>query len=89
MAYLNNATFPISIYELRILVGRCQNRVQGAGLKSGVPCKPSYEQVLDMCEPYSEGGHYPKEQPPVLAFEEVMSKVGWRTGLSCPYESCE
>lgn len=88
MALLNNQTFPMSDYELGSFVSWCHASVDGEGQPFGVPCKPSFEQVLSVCRSDEEGGRYPKQQPPVLAFEGLIKRTGLDTGLPCGSQRC-
>eukprot|EP00443_Scrippsiella_acuminata_P071373 CAMPEP_0115571112 /NCGR_PEP_ID=MMETSP0271-20121206/106044_1 /TAXON_ID=71861 /ORGANISM="Scrippsiella trochoidea, Strain CCMP3099" /LENGTH=408 /DNA_ID=CAMNT_0003005665 /DNA_START=207 /DNA_END=1430 /DNA_ORIENTATION=+ len=91
MAYLKNTTFPIATSQLRNIVSQCHAEVAGTGAAPGVPCRPNYEQVLQLCKPADAGGLYPPAQPPVQAFEDMTQRiVGLRTGgLPCQEGFCE
>jgi len=88
MALMNNQTFPMSDYELGSFVNWCHASVDGEGQPFGVPCKPSFQQVLSVCKSDEEGGRYPKNQPPVLAFEGMIKRTGFDTGLPCGATKC-
>jgi len=49
MAYMNEATFPISKADLRSIVNACKEQVKGTGMADGVPCRPSPEQIEAIC----------------------------------------
>jgi hypothetical protein len=80
MALLNNASFPISLYDLKKLGDRCDRALKGTGVDDGIPCRPSEAQVQTMCR------HPPPVQPPVGAGRLVAERVfGMEDfhGLSC------
>eukprot|EP00929_Paragymnodinium_shiwhaense_P009197 TRINITY_DN11326_c0_g1_i1.p1 TRINITY_DN11326_c0_g1~~TRINITY_DN11326_c0_g1_i1.p1 ORF type:complete len:503 (+),score=96.01 TRINITY_DN11326_c0_g1_i1:109-1617(+) len=50
MAKLNNKSFPISRYDLRKLMEYCDEEVEGTGLATGIPCRPSKAEIEVTCE---------------------------------------
>eukprot|EP00929_Paragymnodinium_shiwhaense_P060036 TRINITY_DN3001_c0_g1_i1.p1 TRINITY_DN3001_c0_g1~~TRINITY_DN3001_c0_g1_i1.p1 ORF type:complete len:502 (+),score=94.57 TRINITY_DN3001_c0_g1_i1:111-1616(+) len=72
MAQLNNATFPISLYQLGKLVDECESEVKGTGVRDGIPCRPSEAQIEHVCR------NPPKAQPAVGAGRMLAHKTfGW------------
>mmetsp|Transcript_45562 Transcript_45562/g.115753 ORF Transcript_45562/g.115753 Transcript_45562/m.115753 type:complete len:490 (-) Transcript_45562:207-1676(-) len=68
----------------------CHLQFDGTGSDDGSsPCRPTNEAILETCKG-PDGGHFPTDQPPVRAFEDVLSTVTMTEhgGVSCPYEVC-
>jgi len=53
-AQMNGMTFPISNQDLKDLVQKCHQAVDGTGTLHGTPCRPSYNQTLQVCESIPE-----------------------------------
>jgi len=88
MAYLNKHTFPISTAALKGVADKCEADMKGAGFDPGLPCKPSYEQVMDMCLTREQGGHFPADQPRVRAFAGILADYGVDFGIPCSSDMC-
>jgi len=85
MAYMNNAKFPISNAALHSIVKACSDKVEGAEITEGVPCRPNTAEILAICvnEP---GGQRPR------AFEMLIYNwfgIELKHGLPCFHGICK
>jgi len=80
-AKLNGKTFPLSMHMFEKVKDDCEAKVKGTGLPPGSgPCRPSVDQVLDLCKDKTlEGG--PPEAGRALLFQ--------LTGKDIPGVPCE
>eukprot|EP00928_Gymnodinium_smaydae_P098400 TRINITY_DN913_c0_g1_i1.p1 TRINITY_DN913_c0_g1~~TRINITY_DN913_c0_g1_i1.p1 ORF type:complete len:559 (+),score=105.22 TRINITY_DN913_c0_g1_i1:176-1678(+) len=64
MAKMNHVSFPISSHDLHKLEKHCHQELDGTGIHSGVPCRPSGEQILETCHSATMFGPPPKQPWP-------------------------
>merc|ERR1740129_942564 len=84
MAKLNGASFPISAVSLHKIVKACNEAVRGTGQAEGVPCRPDFEEVLQVCTNEPAG-----QRPKAMGhfFYNWFGLQKW--GIHCFHGVCE
>lgn len=83
MAELHHAKFPISNVDLKALVGQCHREVDGTGIAVGAPCRPNYQQTLQVCEGLMEANR------PEAFVGMIYNVFGWKVkGITCFHGVC-
>jgi len=85
MAKMNGAVFPISRASLRKIVDACKAATEGTGQAEGVPCRPNFEEVLEVCQ-NEPAGQRPK------AFASLLYRItGFdiTAGIPCFHGVCK
>jgi len=79
MAVMHNMTFPTSLSALHDLAETCDKETMGTGLLPGIPCRPSEDQITEVCH------NLPPGQPDPGAGRLLIHKyIGVDVkGLSC------
>jgi len=85
-AVMLNKTFPISNSAVFRMVSECDDALIGTGTHEGVACRPTLEQVEDVCL-----AHFPEAQPRPAAFTAAIEQaIGVQVhGVPCAVEVCE
>jgi hypothetical protein len=84
MAELNGRKFPISNADLKTLVKECHAAVDGTGINFGTPCRPNYEQTLQVCE------GLPDANRPEAFVGMVFDLIGVKIkGITCFHGICQ
>jgi len=95
MVSLNNGSFPVSITGMHEIVKKCEDKYLGTGQADGVPCRPSPDQVVEMCqksELYNFSIPHMPHQPRPTAFKGIVhDAIGYniRTGIPCARGVCK
>jgi len=95
MVKMNNESFPISLTHLRDLVKKCENKYLGTGHKDGVPCRPSPDQVIEVCqnsELYNFSIPDVPHQPRPTAFKAIihdLTDYNLKRGIPCVKNVCK
>jgi len=83
-AQMNGRTFPISNHDLKELVQKCHDAVDGTGALPGTPCRPNYNQTLTVCNTL------PDVNRPEAFVGLVYNIFGWHvSGVTCFHGICE